>query len=361
MVETSASAGPSASKSWPRRSDNLGSSKSMAARSPGTSRRRPDTSGRSKCSVAPDCRRMRAVRVTSPTRYLRGDGSASDQESVRAKRFTPVCRISSRARRSTSGEGDLSNSMARPRRQRAGSARGVTGAAARRAPRAPAEAARRTEVTTPLWENPRRRIGSRSEERLTPRRKPLWLGWLLLVLVASPAWAQKKKLALEDLTADPPLSGRLVSGTTWVPGADRFSFIVRKGSGEEAVSELVLEDAKTGARKTVIAAESLAIPEEPKPAEVAPGVEKQPPKTGETAPGSREPRKPRRVSLEGYRWSPDGRRILLSGDDDLWLYPVTGGRLERLTHDKDPEEFPSFSPAGRRVAFVRKNDLYVLD
>ena len=196
----------------------------------------------------------------------------------------------------------------------------------------------------------------------SPRQRRLWLATALLSLVASPAWAQKKRLALEDLTADPPLSGRGVSGLAWLPGGNRFSFVVRKGSGEEAASDLVVEDARTGTKKTVVKAESLALPEEPKPAEVAPGVEKQPPKSVETSAATpSETRRARRVSLEGYRWSPDGSRILLSGDNDLWLYRVAEGRLERLTHDKEAEEFPTISPDGRLVAFVRKNDLYLIE
>ena len=192
-------------------------------------------------------------------------------------------------------------------------------------------------------------------------RRTLWLVSLLVPILASPVWAQKKKLALEDLTADPPLAGRPAEGLAWLPGEARFSFILRKGSGEEAVSDLVVEDAKTGLKKTVIAAESLALPEEPKPAEVAPGVEKQPPKAGETAPGAQRAARPRRASLEGYRWSPDGKTILLSGGNDLWLYRVAEGRLDRLTKDKEAEEFPTFSPDGRRVAFVRKGNLYTID
>jgi dipeptidyl-peptidase-4 len=193
------------------------------------------------------------------------------------------------------------------------------------------------------------------------RARISWLAVALLIAVVSPASAQpKKKLALEDLTAEPPISGRGISGLAWIPGADRFSFIVRKGAGEDAISELIVEDVKTGAKKMVVKAESLVLPEEPKPAEVAPGVEKQPPKSTEAG-AQRESRRPRRVSLEGYRWSPDGRRILLSGDNDLWIYEVAEARLERLTHDRETEEFPLFSPDGRHVAFVRKNDLYILD
>ncbi len=194
----------------------------------------------------------------------------------------------------------------------------------------------------------------------SPKRTP-WLASLLVLTLASPAWAQKKKLVLEDLTAVPPLAGRPVAGLVWLPGGDRFSFTLREGSGEETVSELIVGDVKTGA-KTAVTAESLTLPEEPKPTEVAPGVEKEPPKSAETAPGGeRRAKHPRRASLEGYRWSHDGKTILLSGDNDLWLYHAAEKRLERLTRDKDAEEFPTFSPDGRSVAFVRKNNLYTMN
>jgi len=193
-------------------------------------------------------------------------------------------------------------------------------------------------------------------------RARLCLAVAALSLAAPPVWAQKKKLSLDDLTAEPPLSGRPVSGLAWLPRGSQFSFIVRKGSGEKAVSELVVEDVRTGTRKTVALAEGLKLPGGPKPSEAAPGIEKQPPGQADVAPWTlRAPSRPRASALEGYRWSPDGTAILISGDNDLWLFHVAGGRLERLTSGAETEEFPLFSPDGKRVAFVRKNDLYAIE
>ena len=159
-------------------------------------------------------------------------------------------------------------------------------------------------------------------------------------LVPARASASKRKLSIEDTVADPPLSGRPVGGVTWLSGGSKFSYVVRKGSGDAEVSELRVEETAGGKRRTVVSTPALALPEEPVP-------EKD---------GKRQA-----ASLEGYRWSPDGRTVLVSGRDDLWLYDTTTNRLERLTHDRSKEEFPSFSPDGRRVAFVRNNDLFAIE
>jgi dipeptidyl-peptidase-4 len=181
------------------------------------------------------------------------------------------------------------------------------------------------------------------------------------LLLAFPAAAEKKKLALADLTAEPPVAGRAFTGVAWLPGGDRFSFLVRKGAGEDAAADLIVENVKTGTRMTVATAETLILPEDPKPGEVAPGVQRQPAKPPESGEGERPTGRSRRATLEGYRWSPDGKTVLLSGGGDLWLYHAAEKRLERLTRGKEKAEFPLFSPDGKSVSFVRKNDLYVLD
>ena len=169
------------------------------------------------------------------------------------------------------------------------------------------------------------------------------------LLVPAAGRSAGRKLSIEDLTADPPIAGRAASGFAWRPHAAEFSFVIRKGSGEDAAAELWVEDEK-GARRRLLEGSALQPPAEPKSGEVAPGVEKQPP-----------PARDRRPAFEGYRWSPDGQTLLVSGDHDLWIFRVAGGRLDRLTRGPEDEEYPAFSPDGRRVAFVRKNDLYALE
>ena len=162
----------------------------------------------------------------------------------------------------------------------------------------------------------------------------------ILFLVPARGLAEKRKLSIEDTVAEPPLAGRPASGVTWLAGGSQFSYVVRKGSGDTEVSELWLEETASGKKKMVVSTPALALPQEPAP-------EKN---------GKRE-----KASLEGYRWSPDGRAVLVTGGDHLWLYDAVANRLERLTSDRDKEEFPSFSPDGRRIAFVRKNDLFAIE
>lgn len=60
-------------------------------------------------------------------------------------------------------------------------------------------------------------------------------------------------------------------------------------------------------------------------------------------------------------WTPGGDSLLLVARGDLWLLPVGGGELRRLTRTEEAEEDPKPSPDGSRVAFVRDFDLWILD
>ena len=60
-------------------------------------------------------------------------------------------------------------------------------------------------------------------------------------------------------------------------------------------------------------------------------------------------------------WPERGDALLLVAGGDLWLLPLGKGDLRRLTKTEDAEEDPKVSPDGSRVAFVRDFDLWLLD
>ena len=53
--------------------------------------------------------------------------------------------------------------------------------------------------------------------------------------------------------------------------------------------------------------------------------------------------------------------MLFNNNDDLYFYSLTKNELKRLTNDKDKEVNPVLSPDGKKVAFTRNRDLYVVN
>jgi dipeptidyl aminopeptidase/acylaminoacyl peptidase len=56
----------------------------------------------------------------------------------------------------------------------------------------------------------------------------------------------------------------------------------------------------------------------------------------------------------------DKKRTVYSRDGDLFLYDSTTVQTQQITKTEDPETNPHFTPDGKRIAFTRGNNLYVL-
>ena len=79
------------------------------------------------------------------------------------------------------------------------------------------------------------------------------------------------------------------------------------------------------------------------------------------------------LTVESYKFSPDGKRVLIFTNSktvwrqntrgDYWLLDLTGGKLTKIGGDA-PESslmFAKFSPDGTKVGYVSRNNVYVED
>ena len=64
-------------------------------------------------------------------------------------------------------------------------------------------------------------------------------------------------------------------------------------------------------------------------------------------------------------WSPDGKRIAFTserdGNDEIYVMDADGGNQQNLTNHPGRDSVPSWSPDGKRIAFVSDRDGHVID
>jgi dipeptidyl-peptidase-4 len=122
--------------------------------------------------------------------------------------------------------------------------------------------------------------------------------------------------------------------------ADGASYTVLERAGDAA--DIVRYDAATAARTVLVAASRM------------------------TPPGADKP-----LGIDDYAWSADARRLLIFTNTrrvwrqntrgDYWVLDVSSGALQKLGGDAAPSTlmFAKFSPDGERVAYVRRNNIYI--
>ena len=170
------------------------------------------------------------------------------------------------------------------------------------------------------------------------------LGLALLLTTASPALLpgsapvaiaqQKQNITLEDIWQKGTFSARSVPGFNWMKDG-RFYSSLSKG-------DLVQNDVTTGQPvQTLVAAQDLKLP-------------------GQTQP----------LQVDGYSFNADETSILFSTDTEaiyrrssksfFFVYDRASKKLTPLSAG-GKQLYATFSPDGKRVAFVRDNNLYVTD
>jgi dipeptidyl-peptidase-4 len=153
--------------------------------------------------------------------------------------------------------------------------------------------------------------------------------------------AVPKQLTIEQIFADGGLTGRGPETVKWSPDGSKVSFVQRDDAGEHG--ELWYVDAMTGEKK-ILASEA-------KLSQLAPPASK--------IHDEREKERVTRYHVAAYTWSPDSKHLLFDAQGQLWYYSLDTGTAVQVTSSPDASEDPKFSPDGKRLAYVRKHNLYV--
>jgi dipeptidyl-peptidase-4 len=164
-------------------------------------------------------------------------------------------------------------------------------------------------------------------------------------LAAAPVAAQHAgasgpagQITLDRLFTTPDFQEDFFGPARWFPGGTAASYTTLEpaaGGGEAA--DIVRYDAATGARTVLVPAAKLIAP-------------------GTTSP----------LEIESYTWSPDAKRVVIFTNSrqvwrqrtrgDFWLLDLGTWSLRKLGGPDAPPSslmFATFSPDGRRIAYVR--------
>lgn len=161
---------------------------------------------------------------------------------------------------------------------------------------------------------------------------------LLLLSAPLAGQTQQKMLTVADVVS-PRYYRYYPVSLQWLPDGQRFSYL--KSDSASGAYQLWIHDAASGQEELAVSAAAL---------------------TYEEADGSS-----RKISLRSYQWRPAGSGasaqpgIVIVDRGDIWLFTPSNQKLLRLTSTPETEEEVEISPDGQQLAFVRDNDLYVIN
>lgn len=156
---------------------------------------------------------------------------------------------------------------------------------------------------------------------------------------------EAKQLELERLFADPALSGATPRSLSMAPDGSRVTYL--KGKAEDANRlDLWQYHIKDGKHSLLVDADSLI-------------------SGAETLSDEEKARRERmRLFASGiisYSWSKNSDALLFPLNGDLYYYQLSSKTAKKLTNTREFETDATISPTGRYVAFIRNQNLFVLD
>jgi len=169
----------------------------------------------------------------------------------------------------------------------------------------------------------------------------LFSSLLMVAVVSAQANTPPKQLTIENIFVEGGPTGRAPETVQWSPDSSKVSFVQRDDAGEQG--QLWYVDAATGEKKVLVSDVKLA--------QLAPPASK--------IRDERERDRVLRYRVASYLWSPDSKHLLFDAHGQLWYYTLETGTAVQLTSSPEPSEDPKFSPDGKKLAFVRKHELYL--
>lgn len=160
---------------------------------------------------------------------------------------------------------------------------------------------------------------------------------LLTAFFLNDAPAQKRNLEIDTIFANRALFGKSLAGTKWMAGGNAFSYMKFEPSKKGMV--IYKYDIASGKDEVLVTPENLKLEREENP-----------------------------VSLQNYEWSADNKLILITGTvparrtksgGSFFIYDVEAGKIIRQVSSEKEQVNIHFSPDGKKVSFVRGNDLYI--
>ena len=171
--------------------------------------------------------------------------------------------------------------------------------------------------------------------------------WMLLAILGGPGAAvlaqeaDPATLTLERIFTKAEFGPKSIGGFRWLKTGDSYAKLEPSPTVKGSM-DLVAYNVSTNERSILIAAEKMIAP-------------------GTTVP----------LQIQGYDWSADNARVLiytnskkvwrLNTRGDYWVLDAASGKLTKLGGSAEPATlmFAKFSPDGKRVGYVRENNLYV--
>ncbi len=162
---------------------------------------------------------------------------------------------------------------------------------------------------------------------------------LLIVLFQFQSLAQKKVFFVDDIYSKREFYGSSLRSVQWFDNGNKFSF-VRYDSTSKSMA-IFQHDVSTGEENVLISSNEIKIPN-----------------SDET------------ITIRNYQWSPNDKYILFTdlltaratkSGGTFYIYDVANKNIIRVIESEQEQMNAGFSPDGNKLAFVRANNLYVID